>query len=104
VDPFECLRGGQRKAVLRDLLARHVPKEIIPEAKRGFAVPLADWLRGPLRETAEAALFAPVLLGTGLFEKRGIEAYWTRHLSGAREEKWGIWTLMSLSWWLERAA
>jgi asparagine synthase (glutamine-hydrolysing) len=104
IDPFDNLRDGQRKAVLRDLLARHVPKEIIPGSKRGFAVPLGEWLRGPLRETAAQALFAPALLGTSLFERAGIERYWKQHLSGQHDHKWGIWTLMSLSWWLERNA
>ncbi|HVO31340.1 MAG TPA: asparagine synthase (glutamine-hydrolyzing), partial [bacterium] len=102
IDPFDNLREGQRKALLRDQLARHVPREIIPAPKRGFAVPLGDWLRGSLRSTAEAALSSPALFATGLFDRRGVERYWHRHLSGARDEKWGIWTLMSLAWWLER--
>jgi asparagine synthase (glutamine-hydrolysing) len=102
IDPFDCLRGGQRKAVLRDLLARHVPRDIIPEPKRGFAVPLGEWLRGPLRETAEIALAAPALLRTGLFDERGVKEYWRQHLSGEADNKWGVWTLMSLSWWMER--
>jgi asparagine synthase (glutamine-hydrolysing) len=102
IDPFDCLRDGQRKAVLRDLLARHVPGDIIPKPKRGFAVPLGDWLRGPLRETAEQAMFAPALLGTGMFDRRGVDRYWRQHLTGEHDNKWGIWTLMSLSWWLER--
>ena len=104
IDPFDNLRDGGRKMVLRDLLARHVPREIIPEPKRGFAVPLGEWLRGPLRETAEMALFSPALAATGVFDARGIKRYWRQHLSGERDNKWGMWTLMSLSWWLERAA
>jgi asparagine synthase (glutamine-hydrolysing) len=104
IDPFDNLRGGQRKAVVRDLLARHVPREIIPEPKRGFAVPLGYWLRGPLKETAQQALFAPALLGSSLFARSGIDRYWKQHLSGQHDHKWGIWTLMSLSWWLERNA
>jgi hypothetical protein len=49
-------------------------------------------------------LFAPALLGTSLFERAGIDRYWKQHLSGQHDHKWGIWTLMSLSWWLERNA
>src|SRR5262249_7888087 len=44
IDPFLCMRNGTRKAVLRDLLARSVPKDAIPLPKRGFAVPLGEWL------------------------------------------------------------
>jgi asparagine synthase (glutamine-hydrolysing) len=79
-----------------------VPAETIPAPKRGFAVPLAQWLRGPLRAAAEAALTSPALLGVGCFDAAAIRAYWQRHLAGETDAKWGIWTLMTLSWWLER--
>ena len=104
IDPFDSLGNGQRKRVLRDLLACHVPREIIPEPKRGFAVPLGDWLRGPLRSVAQEALTSPALLGSGVFDPRGINRYWELHLRGERDLKWGIWTLMALSWWLEHNA
>jgi asparagine synthase (glutamine-hydrolysing) len=102
IDPLDALTRGERKPWLRALLARHVPAEIIPAPKRGFAVPLAQWLRGPLRATAEAALTSPALLGVGCFDGAAIRAYWRRHLSGEIDAKWGIWTLMTLSWWMER--
>jgi asparagine synthase (glutamine-hydrolysing) len=99
IDPFECLRDGRRKAVLRELLARHVPAEIIPEAKRGFAVPLGDWLRGPLRPLAEDTLFGGELYPSGVFDRQGLRAYWQEHLDGQRDHKWGLWTLLALQWW-----
>jgi len=102
IDPLESLARGERKGELRRLLARHVPAEIIPTPKRGFAVPLGEWIRGPLRPVANAALASPALLGVGCFDAKAIRAYWARHLSGEIDAKWGIWTLMTLSWWLER--
>ena len=102
IDPLEALARGERKPALRALLARHVPAGIIPQSKRGFAVPLAEWLRGPLRPVADAALRAPALLGIGCFDAEGIQAYWRRHLAGEIDAKWGIWSLMTLSWWMER--
>ena len=102
VDPLEVLAGDERKVQLRRLLARRVPAEIIPASKRGFAVPLGEWLRGPLRPMADAALTSASLLGTGCFDAPAIQRYWQRHVSGATDEKWGIWTLMTLAWWLER--
>lgn len=98
LDPFWCMRGGLRKAPLRDLLARFVPAETIPTAKRGFAVPLGDWLRGPLRPLAEDTLFSGDLYPAGLFERAAVRRYWEEHLRGV-DHKWGIWTLMSLQWW-----
>jgi len=99
IDPFECMRNGMRKAILRDLLARYVPAEIIPKPKRGFAVPLVDWLRGPLRSLVEETLFSDTLYPNGVFDRRGLKQYWEDHLSGRRDLKWGLWTLMALQWW-----
>ena len=99
IDPFECMRNGTRKAVLRDLLARYVPAEEIPKPKRGFAVPLADWLRGPLSPLVEETLFSGPLFPTGVFDSGALRSYWNDHLSGRRDLKWGIWTLLALQWW-----
>ena len=102
IDPFECMRDGMRKAILRDLLARYVPADIIPKPKRGFAVPLGDWLRGPLRSLVEETLFNGSLYPDGVFDWRGLRRYWEDHLSGRRDLKWGLWTLMTLQWWYFR--
>jgi len=100
IDPFECMRNGMRKAILRDLLARYVPEDIIPKPKRGFAVPLGDWLRGPLRPLVEETLFgSDTLYPNGVFSRRGLRKYWEAHLSGQRDLKWELWTLMTLQWW-----
>ncbi len=99
VDPFECMRNGTRKAVLRDLLTRYVPETLIPKPKRGFAVPLGEWLKNGLREVMEETLFSRNLFLNGFFQKKALRQYVDQHLSGQRDHKWGIWTLLSLQWW-----
>jgi asparagine synthase (glutamine-hydrolysing) len=99
VDPFDCMRNGQRKAVLRDLLARYVPPDSIPKQKLGFAVPLADWMRGALRPLVEDTLFGGALYPAGVFDPSGVRDYWDDHVSGRRDLKWGLWTLLTLQWW-----
>src|SRR5262249_48017397 len=99
IDPFDCLRNGSRKAPLRDLLARAVPSESIPKDKRGFAVPLGEWLRGPLRPLAQETLLEGELYPSGLFDPGAVRRYLESHLSGERDHKWGLWTLMALQWW-----
>jgi len=101
-DPIENLRQGGRKAILRELLARHVPAAEIPRAKRGFAVPLGDWLRGPLRPVVEDTLFDRDLWPVGVFDRAALRRYWDDHRSGRRDCKWGIWTLLALQWWARR--
>lgn len=101
IDPFYSMHDGLRKAVLRETLARFVPADIIPMPKRGFAVPLGEWLRGPLRPLVEQTLFERTLYPDGLFKLVGLRRYWDEHLSGQREAKWGLWTLLALQWWAE---
>ena len=69
---------------------------------RRFSVPLADWLRGPLRELAESALFDRETYPAGLFERSALEGYWQEHLSGEHDHKWGLWSLLCLQWWSRR--
>ena len=99
IDPFTHMEGGRRKQVLVRLLERHVPAESISPAKRGFAVPLGDWLRGPLRPLVEAALFDGELYPAGVFDKAGLRTYWHEHLTGHADHKWGLWTLLALQGW-----
>jgi len=99
IDPFTSMADGRRKAILRDLLAQHVPLSMIPEPKRGFAVPLTEWLRGPLRPLVEDTLLQADLYPAGIFSRQGIQQYWRRFLAGSSNAKWGIWTLLSLQWW-----
>jgi asparagine synthase (glutamine-hydrolysing) len=98
-DPFASMRNGTRKTVLRDILEHYVPASEIPTPKRGFAVPLGDWLRGSLRPLVEETLFQGPLYPDGLFSRQGLRSYWKDHLSGKRDCKWGIWTLLALQWW-----
>jgi len=99
IDPFDCMRNGLRKVVLRDTLARFVPADSIPMAKRGFAVPLGEWLRGPLRPLVEQTLFERDLYPQGIFNLKGLRRYWEEHLAGQRDAKWGLWSILSLQWW-----
>lgn len=103
-DPFESMRNGTRKAVLRDALARYVPAAEIPTPKRGFAVPLGDWLRGPLRPLVEETLFGGDLYPIGVFDQSRLRRYWNTHLSGEHDRKWGIWTILCLHWWQSKHA
>ena len=99
IDPFTSLRNGTRKAPLRDLLARSVPAASIPKAKLGFAVPLNDWLRGPLAPLVEETLFSGgELYPAGVFDRAALRDYWEGQKRG-ENRKWGLWTLLSLQWW-----
>ena len=67
----------------------------------GFGVPLADWLRGPLREWAENLLNPVRIKSEGYLSADLIETTWAEHLSGKRNWQYKLWTILMFQSWLE---
>lgn len=91
------LQGGISKKVLREVLYRQVPRQIVDRPKMGFSIPLTAWLRNELRPWAEE-LLAQVTNDSDTFNKPMIDRLWREHLSGQRvhtEQLWGIFNLLS---------
>ena len=100
--PFEYkVRNGQTKWLLRQVLHRHVPRELIERPKMGFGVPISSWLRGPLREWAESLLAEPRLREQGFFRSAPIRRLWQSHLAGAVGNEHRLWTVLMFQSWLE---
>lgn len=97
------LRDGQGKWLLRQLLYKHVPKELIERPKQGFAVPVGQWLRGPLRDWAETLLAAPALAEDDLLDPAPIRRCWAEHLSGRRNWQHRLWGVLMLQAWRQAA-
>jgi asparagine synthase (glutamine-hydrolysing) len=95
------VRGEQRKWILRQVLARHVPPALFERPKAGFGVPVAAWLRGPLRDWA-AALLEPARLEAAGLDARPVLARWREHLAGAADHADRLWVVLMLQAWRER--
>ena len=92
--------GTTGKLVLRDLLARYVPRELIDRPKRGFSVPIKEWLVGPLREWAEDLVSEQALQEQGIFNVNSVRDAWHQHLYGWANHSELIWSiLMFQAWW-----
>jgi asparagine synthase (glutamine-hydrolysing) len=97
------IAGTVTKKLLRDVLGRHVPRALVERPKAGFSVPLDAWLRGPLRDWAEALLDEARLQRDGLLDPAPIRARWAEHLAGRRNHQEALWTVLMLQSWLETA-
>jgi asparagine synthase (glutamine-hydrolysing) len=96
------IRDGQSKLPLRRILYRHVPRELIERPKMGFGIPIGQWMRGPLRDWAEALLDERRLKEEGFLNPGPILRKWREHLSGRRNWQYYIWDVLMFQGWLER--
>jgi len=95
------MRGQSTKWILKKMLARHVPLELFDRPKRGFSVPVDEWLRGPLRGWAEDLLSASRLRDDGYFRPNLIRQAWGAHLSGRSNRQAQLWTVLMFQSWLD---
>ena len=98
------IRDNTSKWALRQVLYRYVPKELIERPKAGFAIPVGQWLRGPLRDWAENLLGEARLDQEGYFHPEPIRKAWREHLSGRHDHTPKIWSVLMFQAWLEAQA
>lgn len=87
------------KLMLRKALSRHLPNELIDRPKMGFSVPVAAWLRGPLREWAEDLLSPSTIANVGLFDENVVRNCWKEHASGRRDHYQKLWLVIVAHAW-----
>ncbi|MEZ5659058.1 MAG: asparagine synthase C-terminal domain-containing protein [Burkholderiaceae bacterium] len=97
------LGDGRGKRVLRHLAARRLPAEILHMPKRGFSMPIAQWLRSDLRDAGEAWLFARNGPLRDLFDDDALRTLWAEHQRGARDHHVLLWAAMMFSAWHEQS-
>lgn len=95
------IKDRQGKYLLRQILYRHVPRGLIERPKMGFEMPIADWLRGPLRDWAETLLNEGRLRQEGFFRPEPIRQKWQQHLDGRRNWQFHLWDILMFQAWLD---
>lgn len=95
------VRNGQGKWILRQVLYKYVPKDLIERPKMGFGIPINDWLRGSMRDWAENLLSESRLKREGYFNPGPIVQKWQEHTSGKRNWGYHLWNILMFQSWLE---
>jgi asparagine synthase (glutamine-hydrolysing) len=100
--PFDLkLREGQSKWLLRQVLYKHVPRQLIERPKQGFEVPIGLWLRGSLKDWAAALLDRSRLRSEGFFDPDRVDRVWQDHLSGRCNHGLELWSVCMFQAWYE---
>jgi asparagine synthase (glutamine-hydrolysing) len=96
------VRGGETKFLLRKVLYRHVPKELIDRPKMGFGIPVNRWLRNELRPLLDEYLNGDRVRREGFLRPEGVERVVKEHLTGRRDHQYRLWALLVFAMWRER--
>jgi len=98
--PLEMKVNEQNgKYILKQILADFVPEKLFNRPKAGFAVPVAEWLRGPLRNWAESLLDEKIINEDGFFDFREVINMWNQHISGNRDMTNELWSILMFQAW-----
>jgi asparagine synthase (glutamine-hydrolysing) len=95
------VRDGRGKWALRQILYRHIPRDLVERPKAGFAIPVGQWLRDPLRGWAEDLLSERRLKEQGYLDVAVVTGLWREHCSGRRDWTSRLWNALILQSWLE---
>lgn len=93
------IRDGQGKWLLRQVLKNHVSDELFDRPKQGFSVPIADWLRGDLKDWADDLLNENRLRKQGLLNYPAIRTLWDEHQKGRGNHAQKLWTVLMFQAW-----
>jgi asparagine synthase (glutamine-hydrolysing) len=88
------LRGAEGKYILKKSLLPYLPHELLYRKKMGFSVPLAHWMRGPLRLRLQHALMGKTLHHSGMFNMAYVQQMLDQHQSGRHDHSAALWTLL----------
>jgi asparagine synthase (glutamine-hydrolysing) len=95
------IRGARGKLILRRLLARELPPHLVEHPKTGFAIPVSEWIRGPLRAWAEELLDPRGMAQDGWLDAPRIQRRWQDHLNRTRDSGTALWAILMFQAWLK---
>lgn len=95
------INNGSSKWILKEILKKYMPLSLIDRPKMGFALPIDQWLRGPLKDWANSLLDKNEILKEGILNPLPIQKKWDEHLSGKRNWHYHLWSVLMFQNWLK---
>lgn len=95
-------KNGKGKWILREILYKYVPQEMIERPKMGFGVPIGEWVRGPLKDWTESLVNETRLKNEGYLNPDLVSRTWNEHLSGTINWQFNLWDVLMFEAWLEK--
>ena len=96
------IKNNNKKRILKKILSKYLPYNIINRPKQGFGVPIGDWLRGPLKTWAEDLLSKNELEKTPYLNSKLIRQKWDEHISRKHNNQYLLWNLLMMQCWLKK--
>lgn len=94
------VNSNEGKIILKDLLKKYLPEKYLMKSKKGFAVPISAWLRGPLKDWADSLLSQSNLKNEDIFNYNLIQKKWQQHLNGKANNQYELWSILMFNSWL----
>jgi len=95
------IKNGKGKNLLRKVLSRHIPNELVERPKQGFGIPLGDWLKGPLEDWTESLINKKRIEEEGFFDYNVLSNLWKNHKKGAINAPYHLWDILMFQAWNE---
>jgi len=90
------------KVLLKDILKKYLPDQYLKQTKKGFAVPISSWLRGPLKEWADSLLNKSDIINQNYFDYNIIKKKWDEHQSSNYNNQYELWSILMFQSWLSK--
>jgi asparagine synthase (glutamine-hydrolysing) len=97
------VRRGSGKRILKELLYREAPRELFDRPKAGFAIPVGEWIKGPMRGWAEELLDPARMRQDGWFDAGIVQQRWREHLTGRSDSTPALWSILMFEAWRREA-
>jgi asparagine synthase (glutamine-hydrolysing) len=95
------INKGTSKWILREILKKYIPENLINRPKMGFGIPLEGWLRGPLKEWADDLLNEKAIKESGMLNPQVVSQKWEEHISGKRNWHYQLWAILMFQAWFK---